>query len=299
VKLVSQYWRGVLRRLQAEVEDFNSLISHQGEKGRENELSLARMLGNLIPARYGIGSGLIFDTEGNESSQTDIVLFDAVDEPAVLAQTNQVLFPIENVRGAIEVKTAINGSEIEDIGEKVESVRTLNPKIDLAPVYTAVGYRATQTLETIAAHLRKLKTETSDNRPDLFLVLDPALIGMSARIARNLGWHIPESQEYLLGVTPLQEQSNGLVIIGKYEPVPDGAGTAVIHGGNLFTVHSVSGCDYLADSARALLLFSEALLTTLATDNGRPSPGFHYYITAEMRDLLMLPSREDRPGQDN
>lgn len=289
MKLVSQYWRGVLRRLQAEVEDFNKLINHRGEMGRENELSIARMLENLVPARYGVGSGLLFDSDGNDSLQTDIVLFDAVDEPAILAQTNQVLFPVENVRGAIEVKTNISGAELSDIGKKVKSVKALNPAIGNTPICAAVGYQATALLDTVMSHFKKLKTDTEDNRPDLFLVVDPAVIGMSARIARNLGWDVPESIDYLLGVTPLQVHQDGEATIGSYEPVPQGVSAGVLRDGNRFAVHSVSSKEYLAESARALLLFSEALITTLATENRRSAPGFHYYITPAMRDLLLIP----------
>jgi len=290
MKLVSQYWRGVLRRLQAEVEDFNSLINHRGEQGRENELSIARMLENLIPARYGVGSGLLFDSDGNESSQTDIVLFDAVDEPAILAQTTQVLFPVENVRGAIEVKTNINGAELVDIGKKVGSVKALHPAVGKMPICAAVGYQATVLLDTVVTHFKTLKTATADNRPDLFLVVDPAMIGRSARIARNLGWDVPEPDDYILGVTPLQRDKDGQVTVGSYEPVPQGNSnsTGVLHHGNRFAVHSVSGVEYMADSARALLLFSEALITTLSIENNRSAPGFHYYITPEMRDLLLI-----------
>ncbi|PLV48013.1 hypothetical protein X011_17725 [Mycobacterium tuberculosis variant microti OV254] len=287
VQLISQYWNGVLRRLQAEVEGFNSLISHQGEKGRENELSLARVLSNLIPGRYGVGSGLIFDTEGNESSQTDIVLFDAIDEPAILAQTNQILFPIENVRGAIEVKTSVGKDEIEDIGEKVASVRALVSRVGPAPLYTAVGYRVTQSIATIVKHLKSLKTDDGDNRPDIFLVLDPGIIGIRASIASKLGWEVAES-DYLIGVAPLQRRDGGVPLVGEYEPAPAGDAPTVVHGGNLFSIHSASDIEFLADSARALLLFSEALVTTLATTDGHRPPGFHYYITPEMRDLLIV-----------
>jgi hypothetical protein len=287
--LVEQYWSGVQRRLQAEVDGFNSLISHQGEKGRENELSLARVLGSLIPSRYGVGSGLIFDSKGHESSQTDIVLFDAVDEPAILAQTNQVLYPVENVCGAIEVKTSVGKSEIEDIGEKVASVRALTSMTGPSPLCAAVGYRATQLIQTLASNLRSLKTADHDDRPDLFLVLDPGMVGMSSSIAQTLGWFVPDDQDYLLGVTPLQRRNDVSALVGDYEAAPDDDATSTIHRGNLYKIHSAPGHgDYLAESARALLLFSEALLTTLAIANGRPAPGFHHYIRREMRDLLLV-----------
>lgn len=291
MKLISQYWRGVLRRLQAEVEDFNNLITHRGEKGRENELSIARMLENLMPARYGVGSGILFDSLGNESWQTDIVLFDAVDEPAILAQTNQVLFPVENVRATIEIKTNINKAEIVNIGDKVEKVRTLKPTIGEVPLFCAVGYRSVIGLDTAATHFNDLKTDEYDRRPDLFLILDAAIIGMSQSLAADLGYEVSDGEDYLLGATPLQVQDSGEPVYGKYVRVEDDEGsTAILHEGNYYAVHEVAGNEYLADSARALLLFCEALISTLATKSSRAKPGFHHYITTEMRDTMKIPN---------
>jgi hypothetical protein len=290
MNLVSQYWRGVLRRLQAELEDFNRIIGHMGEMGRENEQSLARILENLVPARYGIGSGLIFDADGNDSKQTDIVIFNAVDEPAVMAQTNQVLFPIENVLAAIEIKTTVDGEEVTDIGEKVASLRALSPRTGKHPLYAAVAYKSSQHLETIAKHINNLKTEETDLRPDIFLVVEPAMIGLSAHIATELGWTLPDSADYLVGVAALQQQQeNGKPQIGLYATA-DSPGATIMHEGNSLKAYSAGSTSYVAESSRALLLFCEALLTTLATIDGRDKPGFHHYISEEMRDLLPIKS---------
>lgn len=289
MNLIEQYWAGVQRRLQAEVEGFNRLIAHQGEKGRENELSLARLLTSLVPSRYGVGSGLIFDQHGTESSQTDIVLFDAVDEPALLAQTNQVLFPVENVRGAVEVKTSIGKPEIEDIGEKVASVRALKPAVGALPLYAALGYGAKAEASTLAGHIRALKTDDADNRPDLFLALDLAMIGVSGKIATQLGWTLDGGADYLIGVAPLHKEPGNERKVGEFYEAPDDYGRTAVVAGSMFSVHHAGDGDYyLAESSRALLLFSEALVTALALADGRPAPGVHHYITPGMRDVITL-----------
>jgi hypothetical protein len=296
MNLVQQYWAGVLKRLQAEVDGFNSIITHQGEKGRENELSLSRVLASLMPLRYGIGSGLIFDSTGNQSLQTDIVIYDAVDEPAVLAQTNQVLFPVENVRSVIEIKTSVGGSEILDIGKKVASVRKLESKNGPDPLCCAVGYSANQQMETIASHVMNL---AADERPDLFLVLDPALLGMSKKMAEALGWDgVPVGQDYFIGVAPVQRRDDGVVVAGEYVTSPDSTSVSVIHEGSLYTIHMLAGRGaYLAESARALLLFAEGLLTGLAVNANRPVPSFHYYVTPEIRDLVPVKVSKGGQGQ--
>jgi len=287
--LIEQYWSGVQRRLQAEVEGFNRLIAHQGEKGRENELSLARMLTSLAPSRYGVGSGLIFDQHGTESSQTDIILFDAVDEPAILAQTNQVLFPVENVRGAIEVKTSAGKAEVQDIGAKVASVRSLKPAVGNLPLYAAVGYSATVEAATLAGHLRALKSTEGDQRPDLFLILDLAMLGVSGDLATKLGWSLADGTDYLVGVAPLHAGEGEQRTVGQFRAPPDDYGKSAVVNGSVFSVHNAKDHGYyLAEASRALLLFSEALLTALALADGRSAPGVHHYITPTMRDLVLL-----------
>ena len=110
---VGPYWRGVTQRLQAEVEQMNQLIDHQGAKGTENELSLARLVENLIPTRFGVGSGLLVDANGRSSKQMDLVVYERGTQPGIFAQTNEVLFPVENVRLCIEVKTRLTQAALE------------------------------------------------------------------------------------------------------------------------------------------------------------------------------------------
>src|SRR5690349_3042037 len=105
--ILEDYWSAVLRRLQAEVDGFNSLIEHAGERGRENELALARILQVLMPSAYTVGTGLLIDSQDAASKQCDLVLTDQTEQPRLLAQTNELLHPIETVRAVIEVKSTL------------------------------------------------------------------------------------------------------------------------------------------------------------------------------------------------
>src|SRR4051794_13121380 len=125
MSVVQDYWDGVLQRLRAEVGVFSRLIRHRGEQGRENEAAFARLLTSFVPQRLGVGTGLLIDSKGGSSRQLDIVLFERSDEPAVLAQTNQLLYPVESVVACIEVKTRLSTSEIDDCAAKGASVRML------------------------------------------------------------------------------------------------------------------------------------------------------------------------------
>ena len=135
------------------MDTFNRLIAHQATKSGENEVSLARVPERLVPRRYGIGFGLLIDRDGRSSKQMDIVVFDQADEPALMAQTNQVLLPVENVRFCIEVKTRLDKDEIVDAEEKRQSIHELSAP-DGHPPLALVAYFSSQQVPTAAKHLR-------------------------------------------------------------------------------------------------------------------------------------------------
>src|SRR3569833_1360985 len=156
--MVEEYWSGVLRRMQAEVEVFNELIAHAGEKGRANELTLSQVISRLVPQRYAVGSGILNDSHDNHSSQTDIVIYNQGDEPAVLAQSTQVLFPVENVRLCIEVKTSVGKEEIYDASAKRRTGDNLRPATGRFPAYALVGFTGELGVDKAADHLTEIDT---------------------------------------------------------------------------------------------------------------------------------------------
>lgn len=282
--VVEDYWSGVLRRLQSEVEVFNELITHAGERGKENELSFARILGGLVPSRYGVGTGLLIDSNDNYSRQTDIVIYNQADEPAILAQTSQVLFPIECTRACLEVKTSVGPDEIKDAGKKRASVAALNSHNPHKPIYALIGYNAKNHPDTLA---RELRSMGEDTRPDLVCVVNLGFIGGYASIVNAT----PPDQgnEYVCGVALLQERDDKGQRIEhtRIAPQPKAA-NLVFKGGVTYPLIKVAKELLFAEPSRALLIFCEALVRILAYQDERPTPAFSHYITPVARDLLLL-----------
>jgi hypothetical protein len=281
VPVVEDYWSGVLRRLQAEVDVFNELITHAGERGRENELSFARLLAGLVPRRYGIGSGLLIDSKDHYSQQTDIVIYDHADEPAILAQTSQVLFPIENVRACIEVKTRVGAEEVQDCAKKVGSMAELESLQPNTPLYALIGYRATSNPPAITKQLLNLPAE---QRPNLVCVID---IGFVAGDAKTLRLE-PSSTDYVGGVTALHTRNDkGERVAGTYLQ-PEKGKTSHLFRGVTYPAVKVGADLVVAEPSRALLAFCEALVRNLALRDGREVPAISHYVTSVARDLLLL-----------
>ncbi|MEV4237051.1 DUF6602 domain-containing protein [Nocardia sp. NPDC049737] len=280
MSILEEYWSGVLRRLQAEVDSFNRLIAHQGEKGRENELALARILERLVPARYGIGSGLLIDSQGGYSKQIDIVVYDQADQPALMAQTTQVLFPVEFVHLCIEVKTTVDGDEIGDAIEKRNSVNKLASRGG-HPAFAFVGYNSSCHPPTIAQHLR---APSSNDRIDIACVLQSALFA-----ARGEFGSVGDSNadDYIVGVTALQDtDEDGKPLPGTCAPLTSEDGAYVLRGDRKYPTVKMPGDYVIAEPSRALLLFCEAVLNALKP--GDEKSVMSHYVTDVGRELIYL-----------
>lgn len=291
MSLVEQYWSGVLRRLQAEVDSFNQIIPHQGEKGRANELSLTRVIERLVPGRYGVGSGVVIDSDGTASKQMDIIIYDRVDEPQVMAQTTQFLFPVENVRACIEVKTTLNEREIQDVGEKRNSVARLRSTNGKSPLFSVVAFKGALHPATLAEHITALKTETQDGRPDFLCVLGIAMWGCSGELGKEMGFDdAANSDKYKLGVCQLHNlDETGQRILDSVRKPKDDASIKEIVAGLSYPVVPVPGHgDILAEPSRALLLFTETLLCALALRIERTRPAMSHYLVGPVRDVVAL-----------
>ncbi|WP_144276395.1 DUF6602 domain-containing protein [Demequina sp. NBRC 110053] len=278
--LIERYWTGVATQLQLEVNSFSRLIEHQGEKGRANELAMAQMVGRLLPSSLAVGSGVIFDQYGKQSRQIDLIVFDMASRPQLLAQSSQILFPVETVLAAVEVKTTLDAQEARDIGEKVESVRTLESSSALPPAIGAFAYSAAVSPATAAEHLASLE---DSRRPEFACVLDPGVVGGVA------------AGDALAGLVPLHEL--------------DAEGERVPYAWQLpeapaLTRFSRSGVDYpvsrldkasaaftVFEPGRALLLFADALLSELASRSDTRVEWLSGYIPSRAREVVAVAPR--------
>lgn len=277
MSIVEEYWAGVLQRLDAEVHVFAQLVTHEGERGRENEAVIARVLEALVPQRYGIGSGLLIDTANHYSRQTDIVVYDQSDEPAVLAQTTQLLFPIESVLACIEVKTTPRADDVTDCLAKARHMRTTlrparrYPDGSTHPLFVVLAYRAGQLPATLAT---KFHAAEDDERPDLVCVVEQGMLVGADGSIRN-GSQAPLDS----GLALLLDE--GEPIEGK----PTGRDMRQVHRGRQFPIVRYGERLLLAEPSRGLLLFVEALVRRLAEKRARPAPVISHYVSEPMREL--------------
>lgn len=123
--MVKKYYQRFAAQMLSEVANISEAISHAGEKGRNNEQILAGFLKRYLPQRFSVDTGQVVAADGSMSSQTDIIIHDRSNTPALFLGGASVLVPIETTYAVISVKTTLDKTELEDAVRQIASVRQL------------------------------------------------------------------------------------------------------------------------------------------------------------------------------
>lgn len=124
-----QHLKGIYRILKNRFDNINSSIAHSLTQGQENEEEIKKLLIDFLPPAYGIGTGIIIDTNGTSSKQIDIIIYDKT-LPNYTLSSQSKIFLLDHVIATIEIKTnfttGTDGSLINAL-ENVKSVQELIP----------------------------------------------------------------------------------------------------------------------------------------------------------------------------
>lgn len=116
---------GLQGRLQAGLGAAKSVIGHPGAKGDGSEANWLQVLQAHLPYRYQADKAFVIDSEGTQSEQIDIVIYDRQYTPILYNQDSIRIVPAESVYGVIEAKQHIDKGVVEYAGAKAASVRRL------------------------------------------------------------------------------------------------------------------------------------------------------------------------------
>lgn len=126
MSIIAKYYQGIYNQIQSEVEFINELIHHQGLKGEGNESIIRDLIKRFIPKKYGIGTGIVIDRNGNSSKQCDIIIYDNYHYPEIFTLSNIHIFPVDLVYAVIEVKTTLDNKQAKLSIDNIRSVRKLD-----------------------------------------------------------------------------------------------------------------------------------------------------------------------------
>lgn len=232
--------------LRIESQEIAGLISHQGTRGSANENSLKSVLSKVLPPSVRVSAGEIIDREGTVSAQMDSLVLSNTSHPILFAQTDdELIFPVESVLLAIEVKGNMSKEDVEvDIVEKIRRHQKLTAPEGAVPAFAVFAHKATAQPRTIAKWFFGLP---EDARPSFFLVNDAAFFGI-------LDARSPDGYQVIMPFAP-----------GADEPDSYKTGDPVISDVAFWKpVDAPMGSQVRIDHGAGMLLFVKAVLDILS-----------------------------------
>jgi hypothetical protein len=122
---MQKHYKGLTERMLSEISSISDSMSHQGEKGRNNELVLKQFLEQHLAKRYTVSTGKVLSANGSEGGQIDLIIHDRLDTPELVEGRAFRLVPVETVYAVISVKTTLTRGELQDAMHSIASVRSL------------------------------------------------------------------------------------------------------------------------------------------------------------------------------
>ena len=103
------------------------LSTHNVAKGENKEASVIEKLKSVLPSGVAVGSGFVFDKDGNVSNQCDIILYekDFAIRCVIDGDERNCYYNVESVIAVGEVKTVISTSEFNDSLKKFDNLSKL------------------------------------------------------------------------------------------------------------------------------------------------------------------------------
>ena len=118
------------RKSQAIRRDF---ARHRPSAGDNRQDLVAGLLQDILPKRFGIGTGLVLSSDGMFSNQADLVIVDRLNNAPLYPDRTNQLWPVEAVYALIEVKAHLNPSDIADAVEKGRNFKALAREFGAGP----------------------------------------------------------------------------------------------------------------------------------------------------------------------
>jgi len=188
-KIVSTYTRALVAGFVSQAESITKL-EHKLTKGQIREVFLQGLLRHFLPEYLGVGSGIIINTKGHQSKQTDIVIYDSRILPPLLVAGDPNIFPIEAVVSVVEVKSQLTLPELRKTEEAARQLFDVvfqeNVWLNIAkpPLYAVFGLSG--------SNIRGLSIENNDwiteNFKKLILICSVGKFSWAQMGGDNPGW---------------------------------------------------------------------------------------------------------------
>jgi hypothetical protein len=125
-EIVREIYRVINTRL-AQGRSQRKVIKNNLEAGLIAENVFRKMLRETLPLRFGVAKGKVISAEGKLSCHLDVIIYDAMNFPALFIDDNHnQILPVEGVYAVIEVKSNTTKSSLVEAFHELSSVRAIN-----------------------------------------------------------------------------------------------------------------------------------------------------------------------------
>ncbi|MBN9375599.1 MAG: hypothetical protein J0I40_09460 [Cellulomonas sp.] len=115
------------RELAAAYERSAAAATHSTTRGGQREEALRDFLREHLPKRYAVAQGHAIDSAGTESPQLDIVIYDSMSAAPLSQDAGIVTLAAEALLAVVEVKSTLDGAELEKIARSLRTLYRLRP----------------------------------------------------------------------------------------------------------------------------------------------------------------------------
>lgn len=123
MSIISEKFNAKISALKDDFE-VNKDVMHQGIKGGLNEGELSSLIKEVIPTKYKITKGIIENSTGDQSNETDIFIYDDEILPPYI-KNDLTFVPVEAVKYNFEVKSTLNSNELQTTISKFERFKSI------------------------------------------------------------------------------------------------------------------------------------------------------------------------------
>lgn len=110
--LIQQYASSVMRTMKDQA-DAVARLEHKLSKGRFREIFVQTVLAQFLTHQFGVGSGIVVNQKGEQSTEHDVIIFDRRILPPFIASGALGVFPVEAVIATVEVKSILTSDAIQ------------------------------------------------------------------------------------------------------------------------------------------------------------------------------------------
>jgi hypothetical protein len=131
---IPSYFEAIQKILELQRGILTGGLPHCGERGRNDEQRLISFLKQILPQRFGIGTGFIVssDSQNESSNQTDIIIFDELYNSPLHRELAAQVYPIETIYATVEVKGSLSKqkrpdgkTDFDQVLENISKIRSL------------------------------------------------------------------------------------------------------------------------------------------------------------------------------